>query len=159
LPGTYDFSATASAAAVANRPYRTVATGVFNNTTNPTLGCTISATNTCVPTALSIASLAPYVDATNTVNYGSGFAFNAVTGATTVAAGTTLVNSPITTVCFACHDSEVAPAAGRLAPAPHMRDNHGSIYAPRAAALANPEQCLLCHGPGQLADIKVMHNK
>jgi hypothetical protein len=93
------------------------------------------------------------------VNYGSGFAFNAVTGATTVAAGTTLVNSPITTVCFACHDSEVAPAAGRLAPAPHMRDNHGSIYAPRAAALANPEQCLLCHGPGQLADIKVMHNK
>ncbi|MEY2689320.1 MAG: hypothetical protein RL375_3519, partial [Pseudomonadota bacterium] len=84
---------------------------------------------------------------------------SAATGAITAAAGTSLVISPITTVCFSCHDNETAPAAGRLAAAPHMRDNHGSIYAPRTGALANPEQCLLCHGPGQLADIKVMHSK
>lgn len=160
VPGSYDFSSTASAAAAPNRLYRTVATGVFNATATPTLGCTVTATNLCLGlNELGIASLSPYVDSSNTVNYGNGFSASAATGTTTAAAATSLVISPITTVCFSCHDNETAPAAGRLAAAPHMRDNHGSIYAPRAGALANPEQCLLCHGPGQLADIKVMHNK
>ena len=44
------------------------------------------------------------------------------------AADTTLVSSPTATVCFACHDGSEALA--------HMRANGGSIYAPRAAALA-----------------------
>jgi hypothetical protein len=40
-----------------------------------------------------------------------------------------------------------------------MTTNGGSIYAPRTAALANPEQCVLCHGDGKLASIKTVHAK
>ena len=38
-----------------------------------------------------------------------------------------------------------------------MTANGGSIYAPRATALANKEQCLLCHAAGKVADVKVVH--
>ena len=36
---------------------------------------------------------------------------------------------------------------------------NASIYSPRSAALARPETCMVCHGPGHIADIKVMHAK
>lgn len=136
LPGTYDFSATASASALPNRLYRTVATGKFNGTAAGSL------------TAFQIS---PYVTADNVTDYGSGFSFNPATGATVQAAGTTLVNSPITTACFACHDSTQAMA--------HMRTNGGSIYATRTTALATVEQCMICHASGKVADIKTMHAK
>ena len=84
LPGTYDFSASASAAAADNRQYRTVASG------------TLSAT----------ASTSPYVS--TGVNYGSGFSFSSSTGTITDAAPTTLVTSPLVTACFGCHDSSDA---------------------------------------------------
>ncbi|MEI6801892.1 MAG: OmcA/MtrC family decaheme c-type cytochrome [Burkholderiales bacterium] len=135
ITGTYDFSATASASAVSNRLYRTVGTGKYNAAAN----------------ALTAFSLSPYVTADNVKDYGAGFSFNAATGVTVEAAGTTLVNSPVTTSCFSCHDSDLAVS--------HMRVNGGSIYAPRATALATTEQCLVCHGTGRLADIKVMHAK
>jgi Cytochrome c7 and related cytochrome c len=95
-------------------------------------------------------SLSPYVTAG--VAYGSGFSFSAATGVTTEAAPTTLVISPITTACFSCHDSDLAKN--------HMEINGGSIYAQRSTALAAlPETCLVCHGTGRIADIKVMHAK
>jgi OmcA/MtrC family decaheme c-type cytochrome len=138
LPGTYDFAASASASAAANKPYRTVATG--------------TGLNKASMTALAAFAVSPFVpgDATN---YGAGFSFNAATGATTEAASTTLVISPITAVCVSCHESKVAKA--------HMTgdDAGGSFYLPRATALARQETCLLCHGSGRIADIKVMHAK
>jgi OmcA/MtrC family decaheme c-type cytochrome len=127
VPGSYDFSATASAGAVPNRLYRTVATG--------TLAAGIS--------------VSPYV--TVGKDYGAGYSVNAATGVATAAAGTTLVDSPITTACFACHDSDLAKV--------HMISNGGSIYEARSTALAKPEQCLICHGTGRVADIKTMHAK
>jgi OmcA/MtrC family decaheme c-type cytochrome len=135
VAGSYDFSASASSSALANRLYRTVATGSFNASSS----------------ALTAFQLSPYVDTTGATNYGSGFSFSATTGATTAAAGTTLVNSPIAGACFACHDSDLAKQ--------HMEANGGSLYAARTAALAKSEQCMLCHASGKVADIKVMHAK
>lgn len=126
--GTYDFSAPASASALPNRLYRTVATGT---------------------TAAATFSTSPYIAQTAGTVYGTGFSFSAATGVTVPAAGTTLVNSPIAAVCFACHDSALDVS--------HMESNGGSINDPRAAALAKPEQCTLCHLTGKVADIKVMH--
>ncbi|NRF71077.1 OmcA/MtrC family decaheme c-type cytochrome [Aquincola sp. S2] len=133
LPGTYDFSATASANALPNRLHRGAATGTFSSTAS----------------ALSLFSMSPYI--TKDFAYGGGFSFNVGTGATTAAAPTTLVNSPIATACVACHDSSLAIS--------HMRTNGGSFYAPRSEALARGEQCMLCHAQGKVADIKVMHEK
>ena len=110
----YDLSNPAS---TTNRLYRTVATG------------TIASTGT------NAVSNSPYI--TPDVAYGSGFSFSAVTGATTAAAGTTLVNSPIAGVCFACHDSDIVKQ--------HMENNGGSIYRERSAALTKLEQCTFCH--------------
>jgi OmcA/MtrC family decaheme c-type cytochrome len=93
--------------------------------------------------------LSPYVAKDNATNYGAGFSVNAGSGAATAAAGTTLVISPIATVCFACHDSSLAMQ--------HMESNGGSIYKPRSTALAKAEQCTLCHTSGKVADIRVMH--
>jgi OmcA/MtrC family decaheme c-type cytochrome len=131
LPGTYDFSAATSAAALPNRQYRTVASGTLAST-----GSTFA--------------YSPYI--TMDQNYGAGFSFNAGTGVTTQAAGTTLVDSPIANACFGCHDSAAATA--------HIRSaGTGSIYAPRSTALASAEQCMLCHGPGKVAAISAMHAK
>ena len=137
LPGTYDFSATASANSLPNRLYRTVATGKFNGTASAT--------------ALSVFSLSPYVIKDNVFDYGAGYAFNAANGAITQAAATTLVISPISTACFACHDSTQAKA--------HMEINGGSIYAPRSTALATTETCMVCHATDRIGDIKAMHAK
>ena len=128
LPGTYDFTATGSAAAVApteRRQFRTVAAGTLN----------------------ASASLSPYVTAG--MNYGAGASFSAATGVLTDAAATTLVTSPTVTVCTACHDT--AQARG------HMEMNGGSFYQPRSAALSTAEACLVCHGNGRVADIRQVH--
>jgi OmcA/MtrC family decaheme c-type cytochrome len=127
LPGTYDFSAAASASAVDNKQFRTVATGTL---------------------AASIAN-SPYISVG--VNYGAGFSVAAATGLPTDAAATTLVNSPIATACFGCHDSADAVS--------HFRINGGSIYASRSTGLATNETCLVCHGPGRIAAISSSHSK
>jgi len=173
LPGTYDFSAGTSAAALPNRQYRTVATGIFNGTVNTTITTyTYSSTSqTCVAgqsapqTALGVFELSPYITALT--NYGFGFTFNASAatttntckpdgtlvsippGGTVQADPATLVNSPISTACFACHDGTDVLA--------HIEINGGSIYQPRSTALNAVESCLLCHGTGQVADIKAVH--
>jgi mono/diheme cytochrome c family protein len=92
------------------------------------------------------------VVADNVTDYGVGFAYNATTNVTTEAAATTLVLSPITGACSACHDSGVA--------IDHMKANGGQFYTPRATVLglgASREQCLICHGPGRVAAIGVVH--
>ena len=85
LPGTFDYSATPSAA-LSSRLLRTVGQGTYT----PDF------------------TLSPYV--TPGTNYGSGYSFSAATGVTTEAAPTTLVTSPTATVCTACHDSSDAIA-------------------------------------------------
>jgi OmcA/MtrC family decaheme c-type cytochrome len=151
LPGTYDFSAAASASALPNRQYRTVATGIFNGTAGTlTTGCTVTPINDCLQTDVGVYSLSPYVIKDNATNYGSGFRVSAA-GVPTDAAGTTLVNSPIATQCFACHDSALATA--------HFELNGGSIFAPRATALGTTETCMVCHDVGRIAAIRDMHAK
>lgn len=62
-----------------------------------------------------------------------------------------IVNSPITHACSGCHDSSSAIA--------HMRQNGGTFYGTRTAALATAEACLTCHGPGKQYSIKKAHGK
>jgi hypothetical protein len=151
LPGTYDFSAAASESALPNRQYRTVATGIFNGTAGTlTTGCTVTPINDCLQTAVDVFSLSPYVTKDNATDYGSGYRVSSA-GVPTDAAPTTLVNSPIATQCFACHDSALARA--------HFEVNGGSIYVPRSTALGTVETCMVCHGDGRIADIEVMHAK
>lgn len=112
VPGGYDFSgslytANGGAQGVANMLFSTVATGTLAS----------SSTNSF--------AFSPYV--TLDTNYGNGFSYNAGTGVTTPAAGTTLVTSPISAACFACHDSSTAAA--------HMRANGGVIYQQRSSAI------------------------
>ncbi len=176
LPGTFDFRATASVAALPNRLHRTVATGIFPASGASIPGWRVSGTacvagTPSVGTALSAFSLSPYVvpsTASAITNHGIGYTFNAgltpsnncapdgtfysvAPGTSVEAAGSTLVNSPITTACFACHDSKLARA--------HMEINGGSVYLPRSVALAKTETCMVCHDSGRIADIKVMHAK
>jgi len=167
LPGSYDFSAATSVNALPNRLYRTVAsfstaTSAFNGTAGTQIaGCTPTPINDCLATALSVFSLSPYVAKDNTTLYGLGFSVAGSTGLPTNAVATTLVNSPVATACFSCHDSPLARA--------HMEVNQGSIYAARGTpatptaaatgALGVVETCMVCHASGRIADIKVMHAK
>ena len=127
LPGTYDFSATASAAAAnaGTLLYSTVGTGTY-------------AASTSLPSDITVGQA-----------YGAVYSVTAATGVVTEAAATTLVNSPIASACFSCHTTTTAKA--------HMQANGGSIYAPRSTALATQETCLVCHGPGRVAAIKDVH--
>ena len=137
MPNTYDFTSATNLAELGSEPLVTVATGTYDADplTNP-----------------AWFTISPYVVADNVTSYGAGFSFNAATGATTEAAGTTLVLSPIVAACSACHDSIVA--------LDHMRSSGGLFYEQRATALAPDgpqEQCLLCHGPGRVAAIGEVH--
>ena len=145
LPGTYDFSSAASSAALPNRLFRTVATGTFNRATD------------------AAGAISPYVTADGVTSYGSGFSFNAATGAGTDAAGSTLVISPIMTVCVSCHDGTTSSGIDVKL---HMQQNGGAFYAARSTlyksgttTLQNNETCMLCHASGGIADIAVAHSK
>lgn len=135
-PGTYDFSASASSSAVASRLFRTVANG----------------------TLAAGVSTSPYI--TVGTNYGSGFAYDAAKGTVTAeSAGTTLVNSPIATACFSCHDGDMASQPGTKVKDHIELMGIGSIYKPRSTALAKSEQCLLCHGSTGIVPIKAAHGQ
>lgn len=138
LPGTHDLTAPGSLEAHGRKTLVTVGAGRYNADpgTNP----------------LAWFRLSPYVVADNVLDYGAGFSFNGATAATTEAASTTLILSPLVAACASCHD--------RTAAVEHMKANGGRFYAPRSAALspgATPEQCLVCHGPGRVAAIGVSH--
>jgi OmcA/MtrC family decaheme c-type cytochrome len=139
----------------------------------PAAPCTCTAANPCtisVGTSYTVSGIAASfrvnvtggatcTDAapcTCTTNPASGTATNCIatlrtctTSAPCDAQDTTLVKSPIVSACSACHDSPIA--------IDHMQANGGSFYEPRSAALAKPEQCLLCHGKGKIAAIADMH--
>lgn len=141
-PGMYDFSASwYSEANLERRLIQTVATGTYNAVAPTADGG--------VP-ALAY-SVSPYVVADGGVNYGAGYGYNVATQVITPAAASTLVISPIANTCFGCHDSPISQL--------HMEMNGATIYGTRAAAMANPEQCLICHGPGRIAAIKDVHNR
>jgi OmcA/MtrC family decaheme c-type cytochrome len=127
LAGTYDFSTAAMTTALPNMLPSTVGQGTY----------------------AASPALSPYVTAGT--DYGAGFIFTPLTGASTEAAPTTLVISPITAACSACHDS---PAA-----VDHMQTNGGSFWEKRSTALTKPQQeeCLICHGPNRIAAIGLVH--
>jgi OmcA/MtrC family decaheme c-type cytochrome len=64
------------------------------------------------------------------------------------------VISPNAAVCSACHQQDVE--------AEHMKQNGADFNATKAAdgtlISASVETCALCHGPGRVADVKVMHH-
>ena len=138
LPNTYDMSASQYTSTLfANLLNVTAATGKLNSTASNANAFRVAPST--------------YVTSDNVTDYGVGFSYNVGTGVTTQAAGTTLVHSPIASVCFACHDTSLDKS--------HMESNGGSIYATRTVALAKAEQCTLCHLAGKVADIKAMHAK
>jgi OmcA/MtrC family decaheme c-type cytochrome len=139
VDGTYDFTTTTNANAIANMELTTVATGKYNS--DPLINS-------------SYYTLSPYVAADGVTDYGSGFSFSAASGATTQASGANLVLSPITGACASCHDSTIAIN--------HMKANGGQFYASRASVLSlgpSQEQCMICHGPGRTAAIGVVHQR
>ena len=171
IRGAYDFSNPASQSALPNRLYRTVATGFFAVNVGDTVptysGASCTAGTSTPQTDVGVYSLSPYVLGIPQ-NYGTGFSYNTgllpsnsctTDGApvtnppdgTLQADPRTLVNSPIATACFACHDTDLART--------HMEINGGSIYALRATALGTMETCMVCHDTGRIADIKTMHAK
>ena len=92
----------------------------------------------------------PYINPATV--YGAGFAFDpAFPNSTVQATGTTLVGSPITAACVACHDNPSTVT--------HMQSSGGHFYEARSTALVNmaSETCLNCHGSGQLYDVTTVH--
>jgi OmcA/MtrC family decaheme c-type cytochrome len=184
LPGAYNFANSDSEAALPNRLYRTAATGAFSGNVGDTFTTYAFSSGSCTAGTsapagdATVHALAPYfqptANGTSSPSYGTGFTFNPgsapsngctptgtafsiASGQTTedVAAAnasyqTNLVLSPITSVCFACHDTSPAMA--------HYEINGGSIYKERSAALNTVETCIVCHGPGRIADIKDVHS-
>ena len=135
LDNTVNFGTSASAAAATRLPLRTEATGA------------VPTTNTH--------RTSPYAWTTGSENYGvaPSYARDVVTNLGSLTTDdANLVSSPITAACAACHDSSLAIS--------HMKAQGGSFYATRAEAKAKqPEACLLCHGAGKIADVKVMHGQ
>lgn len=127
LPGTYDFSTSAAMAAYPNMLASTVGQGTY----------------------AAGSAHSPYV--TEATAYGAGFSYNVLTAATVNADPTTLVVSPMVAACASCHDSPIA--------IDHMQTNGGSFYEARATAFTKPQQeeCMLCHGPGRIANIADRH--
>ncbi len=145
LPGTYDFSARASASALGNLLMSTVGVNTYK----------------------ADVAVSPYVS-TDGTDYGTGFSTtNLISGtkdgvpctadapcvcslaAPCEASRTTLVTTPIVTACSSCHDSPNAIN--------HMRQNGGTFYGTRASALAQAESCMMCHGPGAVASVASVH--
>lgn len=157
LPDTVNYGVTGGADLQTKLVWSTTATGTF----------AYPATGSAVYTQ------SPYVATTVTTNYGNNFSYTPVgatvpsyttstgtvvpaavagAGGVTIAAeGTTLVTSPMSAACFACHDTALAKS--------HMTANGGSIYEARSTALLKAETCVVCHGKGRVADTAVIHQR
>jgi hypothetical protein len=127
LPGTYDFSTSAAAAATPNMLASTVGQGTY--------------------AAGSVH--APYV--LEATAYGAGFSYNALTGATVNPDPSTLVVSPIVAACSACHDSATAIDHMQTNGGSFYEPRSTALTKPQQ------EECLLCHGPGRVAAIADRH--
>jgi OmcA/MtrC family decaheme c-type cytochrome len=90
---------------------------------------------------------------TTATDFGLPPAVSATTGVLSVpSASTNLVNSPMASACFACHDTALAKT--------HMTGiGNGAIYELRSTATLKTETCLICHGVGREADVEVIHQK
>jgi OmcA/MtrC family decaheme c-type cytochrome len=185
LPGTYDFSASASASALPNKQLRTAAVGTFLGTTGQMVTTYSFSSGSCnagtsaPQTDLGVFELAPYVATvtsppTPTPNFGIGYAFNAgaspSSGCTpdglvySIPAGSTPDQGD--TNARAAYGAGLvnSPIAGvcfachdSTAAMAHFSLNGGSIYAPRSQAVNAVETCLICHGSGSIADIAQVH--
>jgi OmcA/MtrC family decaheme c-type cytochrome len=112
---------------------------------------TTTATGVMPTTFPSVVRVSPYVIVDGSTSYGTGFSFTASSGQFVDAAPSTTISSPITAACVSCHDTR--------ADVDHMTQNGGAFYRTRGqwqSAMA-PEQCLICHGPGQLASVAAAH--
>ena len=92
-------------------------------------------------------AISPYINPA--LDYGLPPSVSASGVVDTSTAATNLVNSPIASACFSCHDTSLAKA--------HMVSNGGSVYEARSTALLKTETCLICHGVGRVADVAVVH--
>jgi OmcA/MtrC family decaheme c-type cytochrome len=178
VPGSYDFSNAANAAQLPSMLWETVASGtlakviptypLFPNANYPAVTLP---TSFVIPTTLTPALwvtgqpkyVAPFID--QTAFYGTNVAITAPTsvggnwtvvppaiGPSVAPAANpkwSLVVSPITGACSACHDSASAIA--------HFKGNGGAFYEERPTGFAKTEQCLVCHGNGKVADIRAVH--
>jgi OmcA/MtrC family decaheme c-type cytochrome len=156
VPGAVNFSKGDSAAAAPNMLWSTVATGSSSAGANTspyiTTGYNYGNGFTYTPEGAIVATYTP--------SNGSGGAGSAVAAHVAGAGGeivpaqsTTLVNSPIASACFSCHDNTPAMA--------HIRLNGGALYAPRSSTSIVPssEACLVCHGAGRTEDVVVVHQQ
>jgi OmcA/MtrC family decaheme c-type cytochrome len=149
LPNTVNFGATGGAALQPNLLWSYSAIGIIAAAapaayavSNPQLALLTNTTKTN----------SPYVTVGSS-NYGSNFSYTVATGTSTAASATSLVNSPIASACFACHDTSAAQG--------HITTNGGILYGVRGAAatLVNNEACLVCHGQGAIEDAEVVHQQ
>lgn len=62
---------------------------------------------------------------------------------------TDVVTTPVAAACVGCHDTEIAKS--------HMTGHGAFVRAPRDTTTGYVETCSLCHGPGRLADVALMH--
>lgn len=160
VPGAYDFSLSANASVMDRLLWSSTATGTMKK-----VGDAVSSSNSALITYVGVATdsidftdptkvaVAPW--AVPGTAYGKVYSGSIPTAAPSItqAAAGTLVISPIASACYACHDSNVAKA--------HMQNNGASINSPRSAAGVLPtdiEQCMICHGNGKTADIRVVHS-
>jgi len=149
VAGAFDFSLATSAAALPNLLPSTVGTGVYtasiSNSPNVELGPDYG-------TAFSTANVT-----SGTMTVGTQGPVACTTAAPCVcslaapceASSTTLINSPITAACSACHDNPTYIE--------HMREMGGTYYGTRASAVGKTETCLMCHGAGAVAAIADVH--
>jgi OmcA/MtrC family decaheme c-type cytochrome len=171
LPNTVNFGANGGTALTPNLLWPTAAAGTISTTSSTwrnspyaTAGVNYGNFFAYTPEGSTVAAYTPATAGLPTATAGvvtvAGTAVAAhvagVGGESVVADPATLVNSPISSACFACHDTANAQT--------HIRSNGGKLYEPRAnvtsgGKFVNGEDCLTCHGAGRIADVAIMHKK
>jgi len=126
----------------------TVNFGATGTTVAPNLLFTTTSAGTSASVTSALSNhISPYIDATK--DYGLPPTVSASGVVSTSTAGTNLVNSPIASACFSCHDTSTAKN--------HMETNGAVIYGVRGTNPVNTEACLACHGLGKIMDAAVVH--
>ncbi len=84
----------------------------------------------------------------------------AETAFTMVPNATDWVNSPTASACLGCHTSQAAMAHMELNGAQVSLPNSTSWWTNRSMLpMLSLESCSVCHGPGKISDIDVVHNR